>query len=159
ETLGNDGIRRDNGAMPSLSTEIPMSLPTKEILAGIMAVQKQLLRPEEVAEAVAAGRSPGDPLGVKWDYLCDEAEDRLAATRPKEPAAAPAGQAPTPAPVKRPGPPSRVPLVVGLVILLLAVVGLGAGLAVAVGSKIATAKRLDEAEANLKQSQKSEEEA
>jgi hypothetical protein len=137
-----------------------MSLPAKEILAGIYAVQKQLLRPEDVADAIATGRSPGDTLGVKWDYLCDEAEDRLAAVgRASAPAVAPSGQSAPATPPKRIGPPSQVPLVVGGAITLLAVVGLGVGLAVAVGSKIATANRLGETEAKLAQSQKSEEEA
>src|SRR5689334_17265176 len=98
-----------------------MSVSARDVLAGVLAVQKRVLQPEEMAEAVAAGRSPGERLGVEWDVLCDEAEDRLAAARPASPNAPPLARA-------KPRARSSPLAAILCVVLLIAAVGLGVGL-------------------------------
>ena len=39
-----------------------MSLTARDVLAGVLAVQRGLIRPRELAEMLASGQSPGDRL-------------------------------------------------------------------------------------------------
>lgn len=87
-----------------------MPLPARDVLAAVIGVQKNLLKPEEIALAIAAGEPPGDHLGVKWDKLTDEAEDRLALLPAKDP------NAPPPPPREKRGTPGKGSMIAAIVL-------------------------------------------
>src|SRR5262245_51276978 len=128
-----------------------MALSARDVLAAVIGVQKNMLKPEEVATAIAAGQPPGDHLGVKWDTLTDEAEDRLAVFTPP----APGAPAPPPRPRRASGRgPTIVAAISGVAAVALAV-GMVATL-VAWNTAVSARRDLEE---KLEAAQKSEAEA
>src|SRR5262245_51410017 len=129
-----------------------MPLSARDVLAAIIGVQKNLIKPEEVALAIAANQPPGDHLGVKWDKLTDEAEDRLAVIAPRDPAA------PAAPPRQKAATSGGGSLVLtgllGVFVVLLAI-----GLVVAGVAWVSATRQRDEMAAKLAQSEKSDQEA
>ncbi len=54
-----------------------MSLSAREVLAGVLAVQRGLMRPQDLAESLAAGRSPAERLPDAWAAITDDAQRQL----------------------------------------------------------------------------------
>jgi serine/threonine-protein kinase len=75
----------------------PMSFSARDVLAGVLAVQRGLMSPQDLAQWLATGRSPAERLPDVWAAISDDAQHQLDAVSTEPQAPHTVGPAPAPA--------------------------------------------------------------